>query len=221
MNLRTSSSFGSARIVAAVLAVSVLVGCSPAPNTSQPASAGDTATTAPTVDPAVGAARESVSLFYTAVAKLRPSGAPTAEQRTELAPLLSAELIGLLERADAARTAARAAAPMEKPPFTDGDLFSSLFEGPTAFTVGEPQTGAAGEWRVPVTLTYSTGAKDERKAAASSLRILPLAVSGTSPTRARCSRPCARVSKDNKKNPAFAGFFRARLSLVHRSTAGA
>ena len=158
MNLRTSSSFGSARIVAAVLAVSVLVGCSPAPNTSQPASAGDTATTAPTVDPAVGAARESVSLFYTAVAKLRPSGAPTAEQRTELAPLLSAELIGLLERADAARTAARAAAPMEKPPFTDGDLFSSLFEGPTAFTVGEPQTGAAGEWRVPVTLTHSTGA---------------------------------------------------------------
>ena len=162
MNLRTSSSFGSARIVAAVLAVSVLVGCSPAPNTSQPASAGDTATTAPTVDPAVGAARESVSLFYTAVAKLRPSGAPTAEQRTELAPLLSAELIGLLERADAARTAARAAAPMEKPPFTDGDLFSSLFEGPTAFTVGEPQTGAAGEWRVPVTLTHSTGATDAK-----------------------------------------------------------
>ena len=161
MNTGTSSGFGWLRSGAAACVASVLVACSPAPKTAQPA-ADEAASAAPTVDPAVGAAREAVSLFYTAVAKLRPSGAPTAEQRTELAPLLSAELIDLLERADAARTAARAAAPMEKPPFTDGDLFSSLFEGPTAFTVGEPQTGAAGEWRVPVTLTYSTGAKDEK-----------------------------------------------------------
>lgn len=161
MNTGTSSGLGWLRSGAAACVASVLVACSPAPRTAQPA-ADEAASAAPTVDPAVGAAREAVSLFYTAVAKLRPSGAPTAEQRTELAPLLSAELIGLLERADAARTAARAAAPMEKPPFTDGDLFSSLFEGPTAFTVGEPQTGAAGEWRVPVTLTHSTGAKDEK-----------------------------------------------------------
>lgn len=161
MNAGTSSGFGWLRSGAAACVASVLVACSPAPKTAQPAG-DEAASAAPTVDPAVGAAREAVSLFYTAVAKMRPSGAPTAEQRTELAPLLSAELIDLLERADAARTAARAAAPMEKPPFTDGDLFSSLFEGPTAFTVGEPQTGAAGEWRVPVTLTYSTGAKDEK-----------------------------------------------------------
>ncbi len=114
------------------------------------------------MDPAVGAAREAVSLFYTVLAKLRPSGAPTAEQRNELAPLMSMELLDLLQRADAARAAARAAAPTEKPPFTDGDLFSSLFEGPTAFTVGEPQTGEAGEWRVPVTLTHSTGAADAK-----------------------------------------------------------
>ena len=161
MNGGTSAGFGWLSIGAAACVASVLVACSPAPKSSEPA-ADEAASAAPTVDPAEGAAREAVSLFYTAVAKMRPSGAPTAEQRTELAPLLSAELIGLLERADAARTAARAAAPMEKPPFTDGDLFSSLFEGPTAFTVGEPQTGAAGEWRVPVTLTYSTGAKDEK-----------------------------------------------------------
>jgi len=139
----------------------LLVGCSPAPNASQSSAAAE-ATAAQTVDPAVGAAREAVNLFYTALAKLRPSGAPTPEQRTELAQLLSAELIDLLQRADAARAAARAAAPMEKPPFTDGDLFSSLFEGSTAFTVGEPQTGAAGEWRVPVKLTYSTGAADPK-----------------------------------------------------------
>lgn len=161
MNAGTSSGFGWLRSGAAACVASVLVACSPAPKTAQPAG-DEAASAAPTVDPAVGAAREAVSLVYTAVAKLRPSGAPTAEQRTELAPLLSAELIDLLARTDAARTATRAAAPMEKPPFTDGDLFSSLFEGPTVFTVGEPQTGAAGEWRVPVTLTYSTGAKDEK-----------------------------------------------------------
>ena len=28
--------------------------------------------------------------------------------------------------------------------------------------MGEPQTGAAGEWRVPVTLTHSTGATDAK-----------------------------------------------------------
>ena len=132
MNTGTSSGFGWLRSGVAACVASVLVACSPAPKTAQPA------------------------------ADQAASVAPTVEQRTELAPLLSAELIDLLQRADAARTAARAAAPMEKPHFTDGDLFSSLFEGPTAFTVGEPQTGAAGEWRVPVTLTYSTGAKDEK-----------------------------------------------------------
>jgi hypothetical protein len=78
-----------------------------------------------------------------------------------LAPLLSAELTGLLQRADAARTAARAAAPTEKPPFTDGDLFSSLFEGPTAFTVGKAVSAAAapggrlGDLQVTVDLVHT------------------------------------------------------------------
>ena len=62
---------------------------------------------------------------------------------------------------DAARTAARAAAPTEKPPFTDGDLFSSLFEGPTAFTVGKAVSAAAapggrlGDLQVPVDLVHT------------------------------------------------------------------
>ena len=163
MSHETSSECRPVRIIGAALVASVLVACSPAPNTPpSSAASSDGANTEQAVDPAVGAAREAVSLFYTALAKLRPSGAPTPEQRNELAPLMSMELVDLLQRADAARAAARAAAPMEKPPFTDGDLFSSLFEGPTAFTVGEPQTGAAGEWRVPVTLTHSMGAADTK-----------------------------------------------------------
>lgn len=102
-----------------------------------------------------------VADLYAALAAARPSGAPTDAQRLTLAPLLTAELTGLLQRADAARSAARVAAPGEKPPFTDGDLFSSLFEGPTAFSVGKAVSAATapggrlGDLRVPVDLVHT------------------------------------------------------------------
>ena len=102
-----------------------------------------------------------VADLYAALAAARPSGAPTDAQRLTLAPLLTAELTGLLQRADAARSAARVAAPGEKPPFTDGDLFSSLFEGPTAFAVGKAVSAATapggrlGDLRVPVDLVHT------------------------------------------------------------------
>ena len=102
-----------------------------------------------------------VADLYAALAAARPSGAPTDAQRLTLAPLLTAELTGLLQRADAARSAARVAAPGEKPPFTDGDLFSSLFEGPTAFSVGKAVSAATlpggrlGDLQVPVDLVHT------------------------------------------------------------------
>jgi hypothetical protein len=102
-----------------------------------------------------------VADLYAALAAARPSGAPTDAQRLTLAPLLTAELTGLLQRADAARSAARVAAPGEKPPFTDGDLFSSLFEGPTAFSVGKAVSAATlpggrlGDLQVSVDLVHT------------------------------------------------------------------
>jgi hypothetical protein len=102
-----------------------------------------------------------VADLYAALAAARPSGAPTDAQRLTLAPLLTAELTGLLQRADAARSAARVAAPGEKPPFTDGDLFSSLFEGPTAFAVGKAVSAATapdgrlGDLQVPVDFVHT------------------------------------------------------------------
>ena len=122
--------------------------------------AAEVAAAPPAVLPAA-APEQVVADLYAALNPLRPSGAPTDTQRLILAPLLSAELTGLLQRADAARTAARAAAPTEKPPFTDGDLFSSLFEGPTAFTVGKAVSAAAapggrlGDLQVPVDLVHT------------------------------------------------------------------
>ena len=122
--------------------------------------AAEVAAAPPAVLPAA-APEQVVADLYAALNTLRPSGAPTDTQRLILAPLLSAELTGLLQRADAARTAARAAAPTEKPPFTDGDLFSSLFEGPTAFAVGKAVSAAAapggrlGDLQVPVDLRHT------------------------------------------------------------------
>ena len=122
--------------------------------------AAEVAAAPPAVLPAA-APEQVVADLYAALNTLRPSGAPTDTQRLILAPLLSAVLTGLLQRADAARTAARAAAPTEKPPFTDGDLFSSLFEGPSAFTVGKAVSAAAapggrlGDLQVPVDLVHT------------------------------------------------------------------
>jgi hypothetical protein len=146
----------AALVAALILPALAACGRTPSPAASAPAVA------EPTVGATLPAAapEKIVADFYGALATLRPSGAPTEAQRAALAPLLSSELVGLLSRADTARATARAAAPTEKPPFTDGDLFSSLFEGPTAHEIGTPVSGAPlpggrlGDLRVPVTLTH-------------------------------------------------------------------
>lgn len=131
----------TALLLAATLA---LTACERKPATSDDASATSS-------QPAV----ETATRFHETLARVRPSGAPTAAQFAEMSPLLSTELGALLQRADAARAAAREAAPNEKPPFTDGDMFTSLFEGPTAFTVGTPASTRPDEWRVPVALEHA------------------------------------------------------------------
>jgi hypothetical protein len=90
-----------------------------------------------------------VRAFYDTRLRLAVDGAPSAEQLAALAPLVSDTLRALLDSARRLRDAEAARAPDEKPPFVEGDLFSSLFEGPTAFTV---DTAALGP-RVPVHLT--------------------------------------------------------------------
>lgn len=162
-------------VLAALVILPVLAACGRAPSTAPDAettadAAAPDAAAAPAAALPAAAPERVVADFYAALAAQRPSGAPTDAQRTILAPLLSAELTGLLQRADAARTAARAAAPTEKPPFTDGDMFSSLFEGPTGFAVGASTSGAGapggrlGDVVVPVTLTHVADAAAGGKA---------------------------------------------------------
>jgi hypothetical protein len=151
---------------AALVAALILPALAACGRTPAPAAPAPTAAAPAAAEPTLGATlpatapEKVVADLYGTLAALRPSGAPTEAQRAALAPLLSSELVGLLSRADTARATARAAAPNEKPPFTDGDLFSSLFEGPTAHEVGAPISGAAmpggrlGDLTVPVTLTH-------------------------------------------------------------------
>ena len=84
---------------------------------------------------ASAAPRTVVQDFYAAAITQRVTGAPTATQMTSLAPYLSDTLRALLTAARQRSEADAARDPNEKPAFADGDLFSSLFEGPNAVEV--------------------------------------------------------------------------------------
>ena len=94
-----------------------------------------------------------VEQFYAATIAGRITGAPTPEQLATLAPYLSDTLQTLLAGARRQHDADVARSPDEKPAFADGDLFSSLFEGPNATEV--TADSARGDRRVvSVRLTY-------------------------------------------------------------------
>jgi hypothetical protein len=80
-------------------------------------------------------ATEAVMQFYTVLDAAGVHRVPDATQLTAIAPYLTDSLAHALDRARATREAAEKSAPGEKPPFADGDIFSSLFEGRTAQVV--------------------------------------------------------------------------------------
>ena len=101
---------------------------------------------------------------YTAyLADDRPSGVPDREKLKTLEPFISKSLAQLLRVALDYRERWIKEHPPElgsdgvqvvlKPPFTDGVLFSSLFEGPTGFQVGRV-TEVNGEYHVDLDLYY-------------------------------------------------------------------
>jgi hypothetical protein len=95
-----------------------------------------------------------VDSFYAASIASGRSGAPSPEELAVLAPYLSDSLKALLVAARGLYEAARVQAPGDKPPFADGSLFSSLFEGPTAVSVvGDTARGAT--HAVTIRMTYA------------------------------------------------------------------
>jgi hypothetical protein len=103
-------------------------------------------------------AREAAAAFYRNYLALRqsggPSGIPDEAQLAKLAPSITAELRGLL--AAALREQARCAKqfPGDKPPWIEGDIFSSNFEGFTSFSASNSRPRNAGR-EVAIRFTYA------------------------------------------------------------------
>lgn len=88
-------------------------------------------------------------LFYTELRRLGLRALPTPEEWEPFVPRVTPELNEAIRRAQKEQADFRRQFPDEKPPWVDGDLFSSLFEGPRTFTFGAVKTrGDVAEARV-------------------------------------------------------------------------
>lgn len=78
---------------------------------------------------------ETAAQFYTLLDGLGVDGVPDSLALDAVQPYLDSTLVRLLVEARHARDDASRRAPGEKPPFVEGDLFGSLFEGNTSFGI--------------------------------------------------------------------------------------
>ena len=76
-----------------------------------------------------------VNAFYTTYIAVKPTGVPTVKEQRQFKPYLSASLAKLLNEAAGAEEKYHRSTKGEVPPLVEGDLFTSLFEGATAFKV--------------------------------------------------------------------------------------
>lgn len=119
---------------------------------------------------------ESASLvarFYATYLERPIGGLPSGPDLERVRPMLSARLAGLIDEALAYQArfiadhpdelAADGSAPVvHKPPFIDGDYFSSLFEGPRGFEISSATPIRPGEWEVAVRFRYETHGWEDR-----------------------------------------------------------
>ena len=105
--------------------------------------------------------KQAADKFYRTYLKLNIRGLPTSKQLKTLSPLITPDLNDLFEAAGNTQAKFLREHPDEKPPWADGDLFTSLFEGAQSFRVGRP-TVHADRTEVPVHLTYRQGGSTTR-----------------------------------------------------------
>jgi hypothetical protein len=91
---------------------------------------GNAARPAPAATPEEGARS-----FYAKVVALKARGVPDRAQQRQLAPTISSALAAALRTAGDAEQRHRKATGNREPPLWEGDVFSSLFEGPTEASV--------------------------------------------------------------------------------------
>ncbi|HEY2033974.1 MAG TPA: hypothetical protein VGH02_09845 [Rhizomicrobium sp.] len=94
--------------------------------------------------------------FYAVYSTFHPSdGIPDVKGRAKYAPYISDRLNGMLVQADAAEDKF-ASANKNTPPLVEGDLFTSNFEGATAYKIGTC-TGDTKAGHCAIQLTYDPG----------------------------------------------------------------
>lgn len=109
----------------------------------------------------VSSPSQAANNFYRTYLKLNIRGLPNDEQMKVLSPLITADLKELFENAQKTQAKFSKENPDEKPPWADGDLFTSLFEGAQTFRLKRPTT-RRGRTEVPVQLTYTQGGSTSR-----------------------------------------------------------
>ena len=99
--------------------------------------------------------------FYRTYLKLNVRGLPDEKELKALSPFLSRDLQQLFKDARNTQQKYIREHPDDKPPWADGDLFTSLFEGANSFRLGAPRIkGDRAE--VPVHLAYRGGGATSR-----------------------------------------------------------
>jgi hypothetical protein len=99
--------------------------------------------------------------FYRTYLKLKVRGLPNEKELKALSPFLSRDLQQLFKDARSTQQKYIREHPDDKPPWDDGDLFTSLFEGANSFRLGVSRIkGARAE--VPVHLAYRGGGSISR-----------------------------------------------------------
>jgi hypothetical protein len=107
------------------------------------------------VEPRQGTPEKTAQDFYRTYLSLRVGGLPNKRQLAALKPFLDPSITRLIQAAQRVRETAIKEHPDEKPPWDDGDLFSSLFEGARSFEVQRGKIkGERAE--VPVRLRYAS-----------------------------------------------------------------
>lgn len=100
--------------------------------------------------------------FYRKYLELNVRGLPDEKQLKSFSPYLSADLLRLFKKAqiEQKRFIKENSADM-KPPWTDGDMFTSLFEGAQSYKIGKTKKRSA-YTDVSVNLEYKENAKPSR-----------------------------------------------------------
>ncbi|MDX5367555.1 MAG: hypothetical protein LPK88_13795 [Alphaproteobacteria bacterium] len=99
-------------------------------------------------------ATRAAASFYDIVLSERASGVPDADMRAKLRPVISPDLDSLLAQAAEAERRHTERVNNEEPPYMQGDIFSSLFEGATGYEISGCSESGSGLVECEVQLVH-------------------------------------------------------------------